>query len=359
MTIVSNELPSSELKNVVLRLGGFHTIMSFLGCIGRLMEGSGLQEVLETVYAGNAVGHMLSGKAVTRAIRGHFLVHEVLSSMIVTNALDLTLTVNEINTSEMEMMKEDTRSVMQEKSNAVSIPLSGNSVHLSKMANLFEQLVDGEKTVEEVSKEDVFDLVHSKILEKKIHLHEFRTCKLWIMYMTMIDILRAFIKAERIGYWKLHLHSVKQMLPYLAAAGHNLYVKSAYMYLQKMGRLQVEHPDIYKYFVDGKHVVRRSERYWAGLSTDLVIEQVLMRSVKTTGGLTRGRGLTEAQRNQWLLSMPACSEYNNAMQEFAGISFHCNEQHVENSCARKERDEEDKIKSPRGVQTLGCFYTIH
>ena len=33
-------------------------------------------------------------------------------------------------------------------------------------------------------------------------------------------------------------------------------------------------------------MVRRSDRLWAGLSTDLVIEQVLMRSMKTSGGLT-------------------------------------------------------------------------
>ena len=40
--------------------------------------------------------------------------------------------------------------------------------------------------------------------------------------------------------------------------------------------------------MEGYHVVRRSDAYWAGLSTDLVIEQELMRSVKTTGGLTHG-----------------------------------------------------------------------
>ena len=44
--------------------------MSFLGSIDHLMAGSGLQELLETVYAGNGVKHMLSGKAVSRAIRG-------------------------------------------------------------------------------------------------------------------------------------------------------------------------------------------------------------------------------------------------------------------------------------------------
>ena len=31
--------------------GGFHTEMSFLGCIGRLMAGSGLKHVLEVGFA--------------------------------------------------------------------------------------------------------------------------------------------------------------------------------------------------------------------------------------------------------------------------------------------------------------------
>ena len=41
-----------------------------------------------------------------------------------------------------------------------------------------------------------------------------------------------------------------------------------------------------------------------------------MRSVKATGGLTRGSGMTESQRARWLLSMPAhCAEVISAMQE--------------------------------------------
>ena len=52
--------------------------------------------------------------------------------------------------------------------------------------------------------------------------------------------------------------------------------------------------------------MRRSERYWAELSTDLVIEQALMRSIKSAGGLTRGKGMDEQQRHVWLLSIPAC-----------------------------------------------------
>ena len=40
----------------------------------------------------------------------------------------------------------------------------------------------------------------------------------------------------------------------------------------------------------------QADRFWAGLSSDMVIEQVLMRSVKSPGGLTHGRGMAESQR---------------------------------------------------------------
>ena len=65
--------------------------------------------------------------------------------------------------------------------------------------------------------------------------------------------------------------------------------KSAYVNLNNMLELESQHPDVYTSFKLGKHVFRRRDRYWAGLSSNLVIEQVLMRSVKTKGGLTRGR----------------------------------------------------------------------
>ena len=52
-----------ENLNVVCRLGGFHTLMSFMGSIGNIMSGSGLKELLEEVYAENTVPHLHSGKA--------------------------------------------------------------------------------------------------------------------------------------------------------------------------------------------------------------------------------------------------------------------------------------------------------
>ena len=48
--------------------------MSFLDSVSAIMKGSGLENLLSVVYAENSVMHILSGKAISRAIRGHILV---------------------------------------------------------------------------------------------------------------------------------------------------------------------------------------------------------------------------------------------------------------------------------------------
>ena len=78
--VIESEPADSDLRQVVLRLGSFHTEMSFIGSIGHLIAESGLKELLELIYAPNAVEHILTGKAIARAVRAHLLVDVVLKS---------------------------------------------------------------------------------------------------------------------------------------------------------------------------------------------------------------------------------------------------------------------------------------
>lgn len=52
-------------------------------------------------------------------------------------------------------------------------------------------------------------------------------------------LLKEFLRAERIGDWKTHLKSVKEMLPYFHASGHFPYAKSAHLYLQDMQNCKI------------------------------------------------------------------------------------------------------------------------
>ena len=106
----------------------------------------------------------------------------------------------------------------------------------------------------------------------------------------MVDILRRCIKSESTRNWSLQLQSVYDMLPYFAAAGHRLYAKSGYIYLHMSREFQNTHPNIYKKYQNGFHCVR-------GRDPPICMnEQVLMLTVKTSGGLTRDKGLSETQR---------------------------------------------------------------
>ena len=57
--------------------------MNLLGAIGTLMEGTSLRNTLETVFGENAVVHMMTGKAVKRALRGHLLVDKCLHNQLI------------------------------------------------------------------------------------------------------------------------------------------------------------------------------------------------------------------------------------------------------------------------------------
>ena len=72
--IVSSN-PNGEFSNIIVRLGGFHLLMSYLGSIGYIMEGSGISELWSTVHGSSSVPHMLSGHAYARAVRAHMLTY--------------------------------------------------------------------------------------------------------------------------------------------------------------------------------------------------------------------------------------------------------------------------------------------
>ena len=50
---------------IVCGLGGFHTLMSYLGGIGKVMECSGIEEAFSTIYADKVIPHIMSGKTVS------------------------------------------------------------------------------------------------------------------------------------------------------------------------------------------------------------------------------------------------------------------------------------------------------
>lgn len=81
------------------------------------------------------------------------------------------------------------------------------------------------------------------------------------------------------------------------------------------------------------------------MSMDLAIEQVLMRSLKSRGGLAHGRGLSENVRLFWIYTMHQCATVHLAMTQLSGLQHSSSEQHVEMGKSRIQRDSVDLMKT--------------
>lgn len=308
--IIASSQDNSNIKNIIVRLGGFHMLMSYLGCIGHVMAGSGLRDLLCNIFAPNSVEHILSGHAYARAVRAHLLVHTTISQMIL-NDMD-------INDDEKETIKTLLQDMRTE-------PLSE----------------------ERIIKNEQLTSLQSKIINKLNDLKENGpTAALWIQYYHMVTIMKQFIAAERAGDWKSHLSCVHKMIPFFHASGHFQYARCAHLYLQDMIQLETRMtPYEYQLFVKkGYFTIRRGDTFWSGVWSDMTIEQTLMRSMKSCGGMTRGRGITDSTLTKWLQATLVSNAICSALEIFSGVYFSSGDQHIDLLLSRQRRDQEDRKK---------------
>ncbi|XP_043285283.1 uncharacterized protein [Venturia canescens] len=293
-----------NLKNVVIRLGGFHLLISFLGAIGNIMDGSGLKELFSEIYAPASVDKMLAGHAYSRAVRAHTLSLCALAQIILSftdfseqDILKLTALLQNPHTV-LESIKKD-----------------------SQFNNIKNNFI---ATVEKLSKNS-------------------GTAKLWTQYFHMVTLVKMFIEAERSGNWQLHLETVQKILPYFHSSGHHLYAKSAHLYLQNMYNLSEKMDKAeYEQFVEGCFTIRRTDKFWSGIWSDMTIEQFLMRSMKDIGGPTRS--LSDSVLSKWVLTTPALVYLTESITEFCNVFLASTEQHIDARPTRISRDNADVKK---------------
>ncbi|KAK3919247.1 Histone-lysine N-methyltransferase EZ1 [Frankliniella fusca] len=300
-------LSTSSLKQVVVMLGGFHLMMSFLGCIGEISKGSGLEELLAEVYAKNTVPHIISGHAYARAMRAHSLAQQALSVL---------------------MLKED---------------LAKETTLLLELADLHRGIMENSVPLSESMSNPAVKTVQDIVIKKCDTLaQQNRTSLFWVEYFKQVEISRLFIQAVRVGNWNLYLDSMRAMLPYFHAAGHLPYAKGVHIHLQRMDSLESEMAvDEFEMFTSrGFFSVRHSDAFFKGVPMDLTIEQKLMRNFKTSG-LTTGRGITERTVAKFVTALSLCIPLKEKLENFCGVRHESSEQHVEQRRSRIARDERD------------------
>ena len=187
------DIVRNDNLDIVIRLGGFHTAMNFMGAIGSNMRGSGLEEVFEIIYGKKTVEHVMTGKAYMRAMRGHTLV---------TGALSLIVMQNLIPNDDSFGYRPDTIPVCVDEARLQELLLSDDSVN--NLKTLYTDVLQHKVNFGvPVSEDDVVDRVTYKLSAESLlaneslaaldsNFHELcailaeqsRTSKLWAQYAT-------------------------------------------------------------------------------------------------------------------------------------------------------------------------------
>ena len=319
---------------VVLKLGSFHILMTFLIVLGQYLAGSGVKEFLTDpdvdIYGEVTAEKILNGKSYSRAVRAHKLLLEALFRQYIAN-FQVWLSNNN---------KQFPDDLNQKLDRMVSVFLSGESSNAA-----FEELVDTVQTsdVNTLMKEYDNSLSNSD--------------KYWRTYMDLVHIMLKFISAERSRNFERHLESFSQMLPWFAVFNHPNYLKMGTVYLDDMKRLSETHPTVHAQFMDGNFTVKTEEGSFAGLSTDLQLEYV-NRSCKVAGGLV-GISRNESARERWSLTYNERSRITSEALQLHNVRDDEEHKHRDLYEANQKRDVADVRKMDDLLVKLKVFLSNH
>ena len=283
-------------KFIVLRLGGFHTMCIFIAVIGKRFADAGLRDIaIEANLLGeSSVDQMLKGKHYNNAMRILKYLYEALRRHMLES---------------FEQWQSDQP-----------------DHHLG-----YDQLVNSSEIKRFVSSptreslEEVYEH-HNEVVEE-IHAYEDSllgglygpTASIWCSFLQMVQILLDFARSVKIGDWKLHLQSTKNMLPWMFSYDRPNYARFLTYYLVAMKKLPETHPAIQREFEAGHFSVRRQPGRFNKIPSDQAIEQTINREQKCAGGIV-GYSTSEGTVQRWVLTSHVAAKCQSEMEEFLGMS---------------------------------------
>ena len=298
-----------EYKDTLIpRLGGLHTSMNFLKAIGQHIQGSGISTVwVESGIVGTRTEErVLTGSDYNKAIRVHKITLQAMWQLLLPQFLD-----------HLDENSKELRASLDE----------------SVQANNEEEFI---KLLELLSSATLKKQMSSFIAAKTEGNPNF--AYLW-QYMEMVRILLLFVRAQREGIWKLHLHAFQMMLPFFHRYDHTNYARWGPVYLAQMRQLPVE---IQTEFLKGNWVVKGSCRRFNQVDPDQS-QEWLNGIGKRSGGIV-GITRTPAALCRWTLSYNLRAHISTLTRKMYNVDDEDDPTYNESNPSRNRRDNVDETK---------------
>ena len=242
-------------QHVVIHLGAFHTICSFLGALGRMVVGSGFEDVVieSGVCSSGSIDQVLSGRHYNHAVRVHQLMMIAVDQLLMEEFVQRTGT----DTSTMQELQ-----VLAECPGSASMAAAEESDASCDFLNQFRSFVDS-------AREGAYGL----------------TCKFWVQYRDCVWTLLTFLRSIKENDVPAYVNCLRLMCPLIFASDHLNYARYLPVYCAQLSQLMSDCPEAYELLKANGLSVCRSSVPACHNAVDITTEQTINRSAKTTGGI--------------------------------------------------------------------------
>ena len=230
-------------------IGPFHVQMSFIYCIYKRFQGSGIDDVLVAagVVADGSCDQALRGKHFNRGVRCLRLFYEALVHHALNHRLDGTALSEEIKASLKKLRElEDSHELRD-----AYTDLENNN----ELKNLVETLFRDSKDSDQAS--------------------------MYISFMEMIEILTQNIHSLRTRNWKEFKSSLKLMLPWLKVYGNDKYGRHLPDLVASLDSLTKEQEE---FFERGMFAQSMTGKPYSCVALDIWIESTMNKGSKLKNG---------------------------------------------------------------------------
>ena len=191
-----------KFKNLILRMGAFHTICNLLSTIGKRFQDAGLRDLCVEygVIAEGSITAVMEGRKYNRAVRLHKIVYEAMMRLAWKGFLPWIQVNHGVEAHHLEEALRSISTFHDEVSQASFTELM-DDISLTRILQLFQEYIDS--------------------LRNGHPLAAF-----WVSYLNMAEIMLGLLRAAREGDWLLHLASIRAMIPWCIAYGLIMHASS-------------------------------------------------------------------------------------------------------------------------------------
>ena len=244
-----------KFANVIVHLGGFHTMCAYMGALGQMMSCSGFEDVVieSGICASGSIRQVMNGKHFTRSMRVHHHMMDAIHRLIMNSFVSQsTVDVKEM----LEML---------------TLAGDPSSDNVNQVLN-------------SPSCQAFFDK-HAAYVDSIREGKHGCTAQFWLMYADCVWRLLHFLQSIKLNNVPKYIAAIRQMCPLMFAADRVNYSRYLPVYFLQLLNLDKSHPGAEGLLREGAVSVSRSSVPGCRNAVDLTIEQTINRSAKTVGGV--------------------------------------------------------------------------